>query len=334
MVEIKTQIEPIDGTPKKRFYLSIISDYDLKAGLCELIDNAVDLWMTGDRSNKLVVDLELDADRQLISVTDNAGGVRRHELSVLIAPGESKNDLAAEVIGVFGVGGKRAGIALAEQVTIKTRFQEEETSELNITQAWLQTDDWNLPAYAIPDIEPGTTQVEMSHLRKSLRPENIDYLRTHFGETYDWFLNQGCALNVNGVPVVPVGFETWAFPPNYPPRHSRFDVDMGRSGKLSCEITGGLSNFTTQSFAFAPNFLCSPSWMRMELKRADFASSYPSNVQPLKYRQTTSGYVSAFESSFCSIFMMLDFPPPQSPKTPTVTGRTLGSVMTERMRSA
>jgi hypothetical protein len=39
MVEIKTQIEPIDGTPKKRFYLSIISDYDLKAGLCKLISH-------------------------------------------------------------------------------------------------------------------------------------------------------------------------------------------------------------------------------------------------------------------------------------------------------
>jgi len=90
MVEIKTQIEPIDGTPKKRFFLSIISDYNLKAGLCELIDNAFDLWMTGDRSNKLVVDLEIDAERQLISVTDNAGGVKRHELSLLIAPGESK----------------------------------------------------------------------------------------------------------------------------------------------------------------------------------------------------------------------------------------------------
>lgn len=94
-------------------FLSIISDYDLKTGLCELVDNAIDLWMTGDRSNKLVVNLEINADRQLIFVKDNAGGVRREELNVLIAPGESKNDLAAEVIGVFGVGGKRAGIARA-----------------------------------------------------------------------------------------------------------------------------------------------------------------------------------------------------------------------------
>src|SRR6266850_5738058 len=225
MVDIKTEIEPVDGTPKKRMFLSIIRDYDLKTGLCELVDNGIDLWMSGDRKNSLLVRIELDADRQLISVKDNAGGVKRHELSVLIAPGESKNDLAAEVIGVFGVGGKRAGIAVAEHITIKTRFQGEDSCELNITQAWLQTEDWNLPAYAIPDIEPGTTQVDMSHLRKPLRSEDINELRTHLGETYDWFLNLGCIITVNGIPVVPIGFETWAFPPNYSPRFSRFDVD-------------------------------------------------------------------------------------------------------------
>jgi histidine kinase/DNA gyrase B/HSP90-like ATPase len=240
MVDRKTQIEPIDGTPKKRMFLSIISDYDLKTGLCELVDNAIDLWMTGGRMTSPEVSIDLDADRQLISVKDNAGGVKRHELSVLIAPGESKNDLTAELIGVFGVGGKRAGIALAEQVTIKTRFQEEESSELNITQEWLQTEDWLLPAFAIPDVEPGTTQVDMSHLRKSLRPEDVDGLRTHLGETYSWFLNQGCIITINGVPVVPIGFETWAFPPEYSPRVIRFDVDMGRDGKLSIELTGGL----------------------------------------------------------------------------------------------
>src|SRR5208282_1084679 len=237
MVDRKTPIESVNGTPKKRMYLSIISDYDLKTGLCELVDNAIDLRMDGGGLSSLVVGIDLNADRQLISVKDNAGGVKRDELGVLIAPGESKNDLKAEVIGVFGVGGKRAGIALAEHVTIKTRFQEEESSELNITQEWLQTEDWWLPAYAIPDIEPGTTQVDMSHLRKSLKPEDIDDLRAHLGETYSWFLNQGCAITVNGVPVVPLGFETWAYPPGYNPRLLRFEIDMGRDGKLSIELT-------------------------------------------------------------------------------------------------
>jgi hypothetical protein len=240
MVDRKTQIEPINGTPAKRMFLSIISDYDLQTGLCELVDNALDLWMNGDRLTSLLVSIELDAERQLISVKDNAGGVKRHELRLLVAPGESKNDLTAELIGIFGVGGKRAGIALAEQVTIKTRFQKEETSELNVNQEWLQTEDWELPAYAIPDIEPGTTQVDMSHLRKSFVPGDVDELRAHFGETYSWFLNQGCTISVNGVSVVPITFDSWAFPPDYGPRCSRFDVDMGRDGKLSIEITGGL----------------------------------------------------------------------------------------------
>ena len=33
----KTELDVIDGTPEKRFFLSLISDYDLKAGLCELV---------------------------------------------------------------------------------------------------------------------------------------------------------------------------------------------------------------------------------------------------------------------------------------------------------
>ena len=40
----KTEIAPIDGTPVKRMFWSIISDYDLRTGLCELVDNAIDLW--------------------------------------------------------------------------------------------------------------------------------------------------------------------------------------------------------------------------------------------------------------------------------------------------
>jgi hypothetical protein len=196
--------------------------------------------MNGDRQSPLVVHVELDPERQLISVQDNAGGVKRDELRVLVAPGESKNDLTAEVIGIFGVGGKRAGIALAEHVTIKTRFNQEESSELNITQEWLQTEGWDLPAYAIPDIASGTTLVEMSHLRESLTADQVDELRGHFGETYRWFLSQGCTIEINGIPVSPLDFETWAFPPNFGPRTSRFVVDMGQHGKVLAEITAGL----------------------------------------------------------------------------------------------
>jgi hypothetical protein len=114
MIDRKTQIAPIDGTPVKRMILSIISDYDLKTGLCELIDNALDQWSNRGFSGELTLELSLDIDRQLISVRDNADGVSHDDLALLISPGRSRNDPSAVIIGIFGVGGKRSAIALAE----------------------------------------------------------------------------------------------------------------------------------------------------------------------------------------------------------------------------
>ncbi len=76
-VSKKTEIGPLDGTPDKRMFWSIISDYDLKTGLCELVDNALDPWMIGNRKSPLAIDIKLDANRQLIVVAFNAGGVKQ-----------------------------------------------------------------------------------------------------------------------------------------------------------------------------------------------------------------------------------------------------------------
>jgi len=102
-------------------FWSIIGDFNLKTGLCDLVDNALDLWMPANRRDPLAISINLDVGRQLISVKDNSGGAKRDELRLLVAPRGSRNDPGAELIGIFGVGSKRAGIALAEQVVIKTR---------------------------------------------------------------------------------------------------------------------------------------------------------------------------------------------------------------------
>jgi len=72
----KTEVGPLDGTPDKRMFWSIISDYDLKTGLCELVDNAIDCWIIGGKKKSLTIDITLDHNRQLISVVDDAGGVK------------------------------------------------------------------------------------------------------------------------------------------------------------------------------------------------------------------------------------------------------------------
>ena len=131
-VTIKTEVGQLDGTPVKRMFWSIISDYDLGTGICELIDNAIDLWMLDGQQSNLKIQVTLDTDRQLISVVDNAGGVREDKLRLLITPGGSQGDPNAEMIGVFGVGSKRASIALGEQVEIRTRFRREATHQLDM----------------------------------------------------------------------------------------------------------------------------------------------------------------------------------------------------------
>jgi hypothetical protein len=103
-VTIKTASSVIDGTPDKRVFWSIISDYGLVTGLCELVDNALDLWILGGKKSHLSIKINLDKDRQLVSVEDNAGGVTAADLRLLIAPGGSRNSPHSPIIGVFGVG--------------------------------------------------------------------------------------------------------------------------------------------------------------------------------------------------------------------------------------
>jgi hypothetical protein len=137
VVTHKTELDVIDGTPEKRFFLSLISDYDLKTGLCELVDNAIDFWTNNGANSLLLIDVVLDPARQVLRVSDNAGGVRRENVRLLIAPGATGNPADVDVIGIFGVGGKRAAVALGERVEIKTRFKKDKSLQIDLTSDWL-----------------------------------------------------------------------------------------------------------------------------------------------------------------------------------------------------
>jgi len=239
-IERKTEIAPTNGTPVKRMFWSIISDYDLRTAMCELVDNALDLWMMSGRKKPLSIAIHTDLERQSIEIIDDSGGVKQEELRLLIVPGGSRNKPADEVIGIFGVGGKRAAIALAETVMIRTRYKHQPTYELDITSEWLETEGWDLPTYEIPNIDPGTTRIEMIKLRKPFTKEEVMGLIVHFGETYSWFLGQGCGIKVDGTSVETCCFDSWAYPRGFPPRRATFSLDFGRDGTQKVSIMGGL----------------------------------------------------------------------------------------------
>jgi hypothetical protein len=266
----KTEAAPIDGTPDKRLFWSIISDYDLRTGLCELVDNALDLWILNKQARPLTVSILLDVARQLIVVEDNAGGVSEADLRLLIAPGGSRNSPFSEIIGVFGVGSKRAGIALGAHVEIRTRHKNQGSFELDLTSDWLQSDDWEIASYAIPDIKPNTTRVDISKLRRTFSESDVEEIRKHLGETYSWFIEHGCTIVLNTGPVLAKTFDLWAYPPKYPPQECDLEVQIDGVGVVAVSITGGLiRDRDPEAENYGVYFYCNHRLIVKELKTRD-----------------------------------------------------------------
>ncbi len=317
----KTQVERLDGTPEKRMFWSIISDYNLKLGLCELVDNAIDLWQSQGRKSPLRVSVNLDVQRQLIEVYDNAGGVKHDELRFLVAPGGSRNDPSASLIGIFGVGSKRAGVALGERVAIKTRFRKETTYEVDITKDWLESSEWELPAYAIPDIEPGTTLVEISHLRRPIGSDDVNDLRVHFGEAYAWFINQGCDLYVNSSKALLHAFDNWSYPRGYAPKRTAFTVDLGADGKVAVEIVGGLIyDRLPERDNYGVYFYCNRRLVVKELK-----------AREVGYVTGQAG-VPHSDASLCRVIVSLDGPAQSMPWNSSKSGINYSHQLFELIR--
>ena len=309
-VSHKQQLEIIDGTPEKRLFLSIISDYDLRTGLCELVDNAFDMWTESSSRSPLNVRITLDDARQIIRVVDDAGGVRENQLRLLIAPGASRNRASKKIIGTFGVGGKRAGVALGELVEIRTRHKKEKSLQIDITKDWLANEDWSLAAYEIPDIEPGTTSVTISQLRQRMDEDDINSLRDHLGSTYSWFLQQGCSISLNENPIVPIVFDSWAFPPNFEPRRTNFDVRPTADKQLNVTIEAGLIlDRDPETENYGVYFYCNNRLIVKELK-----------VRDVGYYVSGEAGVPHPDASLCRVIVHINGPAEVMPWTSNKSG--------------
>lgn len=265
-----TQIAPVNGMPEKRLFLSIISDYDLRTGICELIDNALDQAVASNTLSSLIIEVTLDFDRQLIQVYDNAGGVSEDQLRLLVAPGASDRKFGRELIGIFGVGGKRAGVALGELVEIKTRRKGSKSVQINIDSQWLESEDWHLPAYEIPSIRVGTTCVDISKLRRSFTEEEVNDIEKHLCETYSWFIENKCKIFLNKKILNLIRFDKWAFPPGFEPRSSIFEFYPDGQHKVVAQITAGLiQDRDPETENYGVYFYCNNRLIIKELRTRD-----------------------------------------------------------------
>lgn len=287
---MKTQVDTVEAIPSKRLYLSIISDYDLFRSICELVDNALDIWKLERKSKKqkVLIDLQLDCEQQTIIVKDNAGGIAKEDLSLVVSPGRSSNEPNNNIIGIFGVGSKRAVVALAETIKIFSRKEKYETFLIEFDNDWIQDDDtWELPVYKTQRIDESTTIISLSSLRKKIEEDDINLLRSHLEATYGKFLkNKNVNILLNDIPLKSKEFEKWAFPPNYHPKKYKGEIPIKdeKNGIVKTTIIGGLvGKGEPAGGEFGVYFYCNDRLVAKALKNYEvgFSSGNAGNVSHL-----------------------------------------------------
>ncbi|MEB2604780.1 ATP-binding protein [Burkholderia cenocepacia] len=268
---MKRQVGTLDAVPSKRLFLSIIADYDLNKSVCELVDNGFDVWIRGGRKSKICIDVCLDEEERSIRVEDDAGGLARDELKYIVGPGQSGSASTDETIGIFGVGTKRAVVALARQIRIRTRHERADTFEVEFDESWLNDDDWELPLFQVDNIAPGKTQVHLQQLRVAITEQAIDQLRDHLEATYAKFLvRPDVTLRLNNVQVSPRFFDQWSFPPNYEPRRYHGTLATANGRNVHIEVVAGLSNESSPTAGeYGVYFYCNDRLVAPAMKSFD-----------------------------------------------------------------
>lgn len=225
---MKRKIRNLDGTPPKEIYRSIIADYDFKLGICELIDNAIDIWSKREKKFQLNIDLEFDLQQQRIQVTDNAGGISEEEILLFLSPGRTGNTGKEETIGIFGVGSKRAVVALAQDIKVKTRQGNGKTLFVEFDDDWLKEENWDFELFEVDEIKNASTIIELLGLRQILTSESIENLKEHISYTYAEFIKDPLIkIRVNEIPILPVFFNhDWAYPPGYCPKQIHLSLTI------------------------------------------------------------------------------------------------------------
>jgi len=237
-------VETIDAMPSKRLFQSIIADYNLERSICELIDNALDIWVIRGRTDLLTINVRLDIRRQFITIEDDAGGIEKENMNLIVGPGLTLMAPEDTVIGFFGVGSKRAVVHLSMLTYITSRYVDEPTYQVEVNDSWIDDEDnWNLPLYEVDNINEGSTRIELIRLRNPLEEEDVTNLKSYLMATYARFLQDPqIRILINGDSLSPKLFQDWCFPPASRPVHIISNIELEDGEDVFIEVWGGLAS--------------------------------------------------------------------------------------------
>lgn len=279
---MKRTITQLDATPTKNIYSSIIVDYDLKLAVCELIDNVIDTITRNKISRKVKVDIEFDVSRSQMIIKDNASGVHKEDLVKLISPGQSGNDATDNTIGIFGVGSKRAVVALAERIEIKSQVDSDKAYGFTYDQGWLEESDWLIDLFETDSIGKNTTQIKMNTLRFQVNDDEILELMIHLSEVYSRYIQKGeLLITVNREKVEASAEQQWSYPSGYEPKEF-YGVVMHGENEVHYSIVGGLSTKSSPKGEYGITYYCNDRLVIKNLNtpQVGFVGGVIGNIHP------------------------------------------------------
>ena len=210
-----SKYETVDATPVKSFFIEMLTrDIDLVDAILDLLDNCVDgiLRQKGKSSGKTPYKgfkAEIKFDENSFSISDNCGGIpwELHGYAFRMGNARENRDPNLPMIGVYGIGMKRAIFKIGKRCLISTRNQED-CYEVEITPKWIEDPDkWKLPVSESlrPDKEDGTTIV-IDELNEGIATrfgergkdeftrEFTEKVQTH----YAFIIDKGFEVEING----------------------------------------------------------------------------------------------------------------------------------------
>jgi hypothetical protein len=201
---------PAQPLPKDLFKGYVRGGYELMDAVAEYIDNSFEQSLRGSRPQSVVISVNVGQDglKTYIAIEDNAGGCRWEDAVLFIQPGKSGVDPTSQGISRFGMGGKVAGLSVADKVMVYSKapasrgfFVTLDRSEL------LAKTDWDFVKFDIPPralIKDGVTRVVLYGVDKSAHSGYPATYLARLGDKYGLLLSSNSpSIKVGGSAVVP-----------------------------------------------------------------------------------------------------------------------------------
>ena len=214
---------PVSTKPVKRFFVDmLVRDIALEDAILDLLDNCIDGFQRSiDKKTRASATpysgfhAHIKLDGAKFSISDNCGGIpwsehdRAFRMGQPAALPEKAETPPALLVGVYGIGMKRAIFKMGAEATILTRAGSDEY-EVSIPPGWTDDqDDWDLTVKEKKGgLNTSGTQIAICRLNAATSgrfssEEFVDILTEKIATHYSIILSKGFVVTLNGANILP-----------------------------------------------------------------------------------------------------------------------------------